>query len=50
MKTMKKIKKNVIPSYTIDKTLDRFDGKVLFPKKVESLMALLSIPSPELKK
>ncbi len=52
MKTTKKIKGNegnVIPSCTIDKNLDKFHGKVLFPKKMESLMKILSLPRPELK-
>ena len=51
MKTSRKIKRKNLPSFTIDKSLDKYDNTVLFPKKLAHANKMLkTIGLPESKK
>jgi hypothetical protein len=41
MKVVNELKKRKIPIVTIDKSLDKFDEKVLFPEKLEKANEML---------
>ncbi len=41
MKIREELKKRKIPIVTIDEKLSEFDGKILFPKKLEKANAML---------
>ena len=42
MKTIMELKEKKSVKVTIDKTLDKYDNKILFPKKVERANEMLS--------
>ena len=47
MKILKEIKKRKIPIVTIDKSLNDYDGKVLFPEKLQKandMLKMVGIP------
>ena len=41
MKITKELKKRKIPIVAIDKSLDKYDDKILFPKKLEKANEML---------